>query len=92
SMQDMSQRIKTMRDVLRDKLVALGTPGSWDHVSQQIGMFSFTGLSKAQVDALRDQYHLYMTDDGRISVAGLNSHNIDYVAQSIDAVVRSTVG
>ncbi|KAJ2108106.1 Aspartate aminotransferase, cytoplasmic [Coemansia sp. RSA 376] len=90
SMQDMSQRIKTMRDALRDKLVALGTPGSWDHVSQQIGMFSFTGLSKLQVDTLRNQYHLYMTDDGRISVAGLNSHNIDYVAQSIDAVVRSS--
>ncbi|KAJ2809239.1 Aspartate aminotransferase, cytoplasmic [Coemansia furcata] len=91
SMQDMSRRIKTMRDALRDKLVALATPGSWDHVSQQIGMFSFTGLSKQQVDTLRNQYHLYMTDDGRISVAGLNSHNIDYVAQSIDAVVRSSV-
>ncbi|KAI8322739.1 PLP-dependent transferase [Martensiomyces pterosporus] len=89
SMTDMSSRIKTMRDALRDKLVALGTPGSWNHVSEQIGMFSFTGLSKTQVAALRDQYHLYMTDDGRISVAGLNTKNIDYVAQSIDTVVRN---
>ncbi|KAJ2004691.1 Aspartate aminotransferase, cytoplasmic [Coemansia thaxteri] len=89
SMLEMSRRIKTMRDALRDRLVALGTPGSWDHVSNQIGMFSFTGLSRTQVAALRDQYHLYMTDDGRISVAGLNSHNIDYVAKSIDDVVRN---
>ncbi|KAJ1891597.1 Aspartate aminotransferase, cytoplasmic [Kickxella alabastrina] len=89
SMEMMSRRIKKMRNLLRDKLVALGTPGSWDHVSQQIGMFSFTGLSKQKVDRLREEYHLYMTDDGRISVAGLNSGNIDYVAKAIDAVVRS---
>ncbi|KAI9501398.1 Aspartate aminotransferase, cytoplasmic [Coemansia spiralis] len=89
NMAEMSSRIKTMRDLLRDKLVALGTPGSWDHVTRQIGMFSFTGLSKPQVAALKEQYHLYMTEDGRISVAGLNSGNIDYVARSIDAVVRN---
>ncbi|KAJ1953328.1 Aspartate aminotransferase, cytoplasmic, partial [Linderina pennispora] len=89
SMAEMSSRIKTMRDALRDKLVALGTPGSWNHVSEQIGMFSFTGLSKTQVQALREQYHLYMTDDGRISVAGLNTKNIDYVAKAIDTVVRT---
>ncbi|KAJ1643395.1 Aspartate aminotransferase, cytoplasmic [Coemansia erecta] len=89
NMGEMSRRIKTMRDLLRDKLVALGTPGTWDHVSRQIGMFSFTGLSTKQVGVLRDQFHLYMTDDGRISVAGLNSGNIDYVASAIDQVVRS---
>ncbi|KAJ2722718.1 Aspartate aminotransferase, cytoplasmic [Coemansia sp. Benny D115] len=89
-MEQMSERIKRMRDLLRDKLKELGTPGTWDHVSQQIGMFSFTGLSKQQVDVLREQYHLYMTADGRISVAGLNSGNIDYVARSIDAVVRAS--
>ncbi|KAJ1788054.1 hypothetical protein LPJ59_005608 [Coemansia sp. RSA 2399] len=89
NMTEMSSRIKTMRDALRDRLVALGTPGSWDHVANQIGMFSFTGLSKAQVEALREQYHMYLTEDGRISVAGLNSGNIDYVAKAIDDVVRN---
>ncbi|KAJ1958642.1 Aspartate aminotransferase, cytoplasmic [Dipsacomyces acuminosporus] len=89
NMNEMSSRIKTMRDALRDRLVQLGTPGTWKHVSEQIGMFSFTGLTKTQVAALRDQYHLYMTDDGRISVAGLNTKNVDYVAKSIDAVVRN---
>ncbi|KAJ2853504.1 Aspartate aminotransferase, cytoplasmic, partial [Coemansia erecta] len=89
NMAEMSSRIKTMRDALRDRLVALGTPGSWDHVANQIGMFSFTGLSKAQVEVLREQHHMYLTEDGRISVAGLNSGNIDYVAKAIDDVVRN---
>ncbi|KAJ2591022.1 Aspartate aminotransferase, cytoplasmic [Coemansia sp. RSA 1722] len=88
-MGEMSRRIKKMRELLRDKLVAMKTPGSWEHVAKQIGMFSFTGLSTKQVQVLRNQYHLYMTDDGRISVAGLNSNNIDYVAKAIDQVVRS---
>ncbi|KAJ2781006.1 Aspartate aminotransferase, cytoplasmic [Coemansia interrupta] len=88
NMGEMSRRIKDMREGLRDRLQSLGTPGDWEHVARQIGMFSFTGLSKQQVDVLRDSYHLYMTDDGRISVAGLNSGNIDYVARAIDAVVR----
>ncbi|KAJ2776275.1 Aspartate aminotransferase, cytoplasmic [Coemansia javaensis] len=89
NMQTMSARIKAMRAALRSRLEALHTPGDWSHVTSQIGMFSFTGLSTTQVAALRDQYHLYMTDDGRISVAGLNSHNVDYVARAIDAVVRA---
>ncbi|KAJ2538006.1 Aspartate aminotransferase, cytoplasmic, partial [Coemansia sp. RSA 1933] len=67
NMAQMSSRIKTMRDALRDRLVALGTPGSWDHVSDQIGMFSFTGLGKTQVAVLREKHHMYLTEDGRIS-------------------------
>ncbi|KAJ2523150.1 Aspartate aminotransferase, cytoplasmic [Coemansia sp. RSA 2049] len=89
NMAEMSSRIKTMRDALRDKLVELGTPGTWDHVSNQIGMFSFTGLSKPQVAALKEKYHMYLTEDGRISVAGLNTGNIDYAAKAIDDVVRN---
>ncbi|KAJ2372862.1 Aspartate aminotransferase, cytoplasmic, partial [Coemansia sp. RSA 2607] len=89
NMRVMSRRIELMRQGLRDRLRDLGTPGDWDHVTRQIGMFSFTGLTKPQVDELREKHHLYMTDDGRISVAGLNSGNIDYVARAIDAVVRA---
>lgn len=88
-MEQMSQRIQEMRVALRDKLVEKGTPGNWDHVTRQIGMFSFTGLSARQVEVLRDQYHLYMTGDGRISVAGLNTDNIEHVAKSIDEVVKN---
>ncbi|BCR88128.1 aspartate aminotransferase [Aspergillus chevalieri] len=86
----MSGRIAAMRRGLRDRLEAKGTPGSWEHITNQIGMFSFTGLSEQQVKLLREKYHIYMTKNGRISMAGLNSHNLDYFADSVDAVVRET--
>lgn len=56
----MSGRIQEMRRGLRERLEAKGTPGSWDHITSQIGMFSFTGLSEAQVKILRDKWHVYM--------------------------------
>lgn len=56
----MSGRILEMRRGLRDRLEARGTPGSWDHITTQIGMFSFTGLSEAQVKTLREKWHVYM--------------------------------
>jgi aspartate aminotransferase len=84
----MSGRIQAMREQLRQALIDLGTPGNWDHIVRQIGMFSFTGLTKPQVTVMREEYHIYMTDNGRISVAGLNSKNVLYVARAIDDVVR----
>ncbi|KLJ09612.1 aspartate aminotransferase [Blastomyces silverae] len=86
----MSGRIMEMRRGLRERLEKKGTPGSWDHVTSQIGMFSFTGLSEAQVARLREKWHVYMTKNGRISMAGLNSNNIDYFAEAVDSVVRET--
>ncbi|KAI9226190.1 MAG: aspartate aminotransferase [Piptocephalis tieghemiana] len=86
----MSGRIHQMRSLLRDHLVKLGTPGNWDHITRQIGMFSFTGLTPAQVSLLQSKYHIYMTNNGRISMAGLNSHNVEYMAKAVDDVVRST--
>lgn len=56
----MSGRIIDMRKGLRQRLEAKGTPGSWQHITDQIGMFSFTGLTEAQVKILRDQFHIYM--------------------------------
>jgi len=83
----MSSRIKEMRQGLRERLEKLGTPGNWDHITSQIGMFSYTGLSAAQVKMLRDKYHMYMLSSGRINICGLTTHNIDYVAEAIhDAV------
>ncbi|EER39969.1 aspartate aminotransferase [Histoplasma capsulatum H143] len=84
----MSGRIVEMRRGLRERLERRGTPGSWDHITSQIGMFSFTGLSEAQVQRLREKWHVYMTKNGRISMAGLNSNNIDYFAEAVDSVVR----
>ncbi|CAD6184968.1 unnamed protein product [Caenorhabditis auriculariae] len=89
SIKEMSGRIKTMREALRTKLEALGTPGTWNHITEQIGMFSFTGLTGAQVDHLIKAYKIFLLSDGRINICGLNTSNIDYVANAIDRTVRS---
>lgn len=88
NLRTMSGRIIEMRKVLRAKLEELGTPGTWNHITDQIGMFSFTGLTEAQVLKIREEAHVYMTKNGRISMAGLNTNNIDYFAQAVDKVVR----
>jgi aspartate aminotransferase len=88
NLRTMSGRIIDMRKELRGKLEQLGTPGTWNHITDQIGMFSFTGLTEAQVLKIREESHVYMTKNGRISMAGLNTHNIDYVAKAMDKVVR----
>lgn len=88
NLRTMSGRIIEMRDKVYNKLVALGTPGDWSHITKQIGMFSFTGLSEAQVKRLKEEYHIYLTNNGRISMAGLNSRNVDYFAEAVDKVVR----
>lgn len=90
NLRTMSGRIKDMRTALRSKLEELGTPGTWNHITDQIGMFSFTGLSEQQVLKLRDVAHVYMTKNGRISMAGLNTGNVDYFAKAVDKVVRET--
>lgn len=90
NLRTMSGRIISMRKALRGKLEELGTPGTWNHITEQIGMFSFTGLSEAQVKRLQEEFHIYMTKNGRISMAGLNTHNVEYVAKSVDRVVRDT--
>jgi aspartate aminotransferase len=84
----MSKRIGDMRKALRSALEAKGTPGTWNHVTDQIGMFTYTGLTKEQVKRMVGEFHIYMTDNGRISIAGLTPGNVDYVAESIDTVVR----
>jgi len=82
----MSDRIVTMRKALRAAIEAKKTPGTWNHVTDQIGMFTYTGLNKAQVERMVNEFHIYMTADGRISVAGLNPGNVSYVADCINAV------
>lgn len=91
NLRTMSGRIIDMRKALRSKLEAMGTPGTWNHITDQIGMFSFTGLTEAQVLKIRSDSHIYMTKNGRISMAGLNTHNIDYMAKAVDKVVRETL-
>ncbi len=90
NLRTMSGRIIDVRNMLRSKLEELGTPGTWNHITDQIGMFSFTGLTEKQVLKIREDAHVYMTKNGRISMAGLNTHNIEYFAKAVDKVVRET--
>merc|ERR1719230_1497138 len=84
----MADRILEVRDLLRKGLEAKGTPGTWNHITDQIGMFSFTGLSQAQCERLISQHHIYLLKSGRISLAGLNKGNIEYMAAAVDEVIR----
>lgn len=83
----MADRILEMRTLLAQKLEAITGAGSWRHITDQIGMFCYTGLTTAQVLRLRNEYHIYCTDDGRFSIAGINMGNVDYLAQSVAAVL-----
>ncbi|XP_046422966.1 aspartate aminotransferase, cytoplasmic [Neodiprion fabricii] len=85
----MSGRIKDMRKGLYERLQRLGTPGTWEHIIKQIGMFSYTGLNERQVEHIMDHYHIYLLRSGRINMCGLNENNLDYVAKAIhDTVLR----
>merc|ERR1712137_1102387 len=86
----MAERILEVRSLLRKGLEAKGTPGTWNHITDQIGMFSFTGLSPKQCEKLIKDHHIYLLKSGRISLAGLNKNNVQYVVDSIDTVVRNT--
>jgi aspartate/tyrosine/aromatic aminotransferase len=83
----MRQRIKEMRESLVQRLnahhVRLNTPA----INAQQGIFSFLGLDEDQVRFLRETHAIYMPDNGRINVAGLNESNIDYVAKALSTVL-----
>ena len=83
----MRVRIRSMRSSLVDKLKAKGTAQDFSFIIKQRGMFSYTGLSAEQVARLKDEFGIYAVSTGRICLAALNSKNIDYVADSIAAVL-----
>jgi aromatic-amino-acid transaminase len=83
---EMRDRIRAMRTGLVEKLKAAGVKRDYSFVIKQRGMFSYTGLSSAQVDRLRDEFGIYAVGTGRICLAALNEKNLDYVAKAIAAV------
>nr|AIT70274.1 aspartate aminotransferase [Gracilaria vermiculophylla] len=88
-MKSMAHRIISMRSRLRQHLIELGNKHNWDHIVNQHGMFCFSGLSKEQVDTLRERFSVYLTANGRISMAGVTSDNVDYLADAIHHVTSS---
>ena len=84
---EMRVRIKAMRQKLVDGLKAAGVKEDMSFITTQIGMFSYSGLSKDQMVRLRNEFGVYGTDTGRMCVAALNSKNIEYVCASIAKVI-----
>ena len=91
----MSERVRSMRGALRSALLKHGVPcpsfkgeDAWRHVTDQIGMFTYTGMKPHHVDAMRERFHIYMTSNGRISMAGLKPTNVDYMATAMKVVLQ----
>ncbi|CEJ94479.1 Putative Aspartate aminotransferase [[Torrubiella] hemipterigena] len=80
---DMADRIIKMRALLKSNLEKLGSKHNWDHITNQIGMFAYTGLTPEEMDKLAKEHSVYATRDGRISVAGITSDNVGRLAEAI---------
>ncbi|GMR53384.1 hypothetical protein PMAYCL1PPCAC_23579 [Pristionchus mayeri] len=84
----MADRIITMRSQLKDLLKKEGSSRNWQHITDQIGMFCFTGINPQQVEKLIKEHSVYLTKDGRISVAGISSNNVGYLAKALHDVTK----
>ncbi|XP_026687326.1 aspartate aminotransferase, mitochondrial [Diaphorina citri] len=84
----MADRIISMRQSLKDNLQKEGSNKPWNHITDQIGMFCYTGLNATQVEKLIKEHSVYLTKDGRISMAGVTSKNVGYLAKAIHAVTK----
>lgn len=84
---EMRERIQLMRKLMVEQLAAKGAKRDFSFVAEQRGMFSYSGLTKEQVDRLRDEFAIYAVSSGRICVAALNLNNIDAVTDAIVQVL-----
>jgi aspartate aminotransferase len=84
----MADRIISMRTQLVENLSKEGSTRNWQHVTDQIGMFCYTGLEPGQVERLIKDFSVYLTKDGRISVAGVTSKNVEYLAHAMHQVSK----
>eukprot|EP01022_Parablepharisma_sp_SALTPOND_P028587 TRINITY_DN7119_c0_g2_i2.p1 TRINITY_DN7119_c0_g2~~TRINITY_DN7119_c0_g2_i2.p1 ORF type:complete len:421 (+),score=27.86 TRINITY_DN7119_c0_g2_i2:214-1476(+) len=85
----ISERIQQTRKLLHGELMKLNTPGKWDHILNQIGMFSYTGLTPEQCQYMISKHHVYLLKSGRISMSGINTRNVEYLAKAIHDAVTS---
>jgi len=83
----MRDRINGMRRLLVETLKAKGVSQDFSFITKQRGMFSFSGLTEAQVDQLREKYSIYIVGSGRINVAGMNEKNMDRLCEAIKSVL-----
>lgn len=84
----MADRVISMRNQLKDNLKKEGSSRNWSHITDQIGMFCFTGMKPEQVEKLMKEHSVYLTKDGRIAIVGITTKNVDYLAHAIHQVTK----
>ena len=84
----MRQRVAQLRSGLVEALTPLGLGERFAHIAQQRGMFSYTGITGEQVTRLREEQSVYMVNDGRANMAGIDASRLDQLAQAIAAVCK----
>jgi aromatic-amino-acid transaminase len=87
--QEMRERIQLMRKKLVEGLAVAGIQKDMSFITQQVGMFSYSGLNITQMQRLRNEFSIYGTDTGRLNIAALNTNNIDYVCKAISCIMQS---
>ncbi|CAG9988712.1 unnamed protein product [Clonostachys byssicola] len=87
----MSERIGKVRKTLQSEFENRGTPGTWSYITKQVGMFIMLDVRADQVLKLREEYHIYISPNGRVSLGGLNTHNIDHFVRAADRVLKEQV-
>lgn len=89
----VSQRNVDIRAALELELTKIGAPGDWSFITKQKGMFSYTGFTPTQCDVMTNKWHCYIPRNGRISMSGVNSHNVNYwLAPSWTQLLASSKG
>ncbi|HET8697203.1 MAG TPA: amino acid aminotransferase [Gammaproteobacteria bacterium] len=87
-LEEMRGRLNGLRKLLVQKLADRDTPTDFSFIAKERGLFSFLGITREQVVRLREEFHVYMIESSRINIAGVNHANVDYIADSIAAVLR----
>ncbi|GJQ71440.1 hypothetical protein Trydic_g11165 [Trypoxylus dichotomus] len=88
NLRKMALRIQEVRKKLRNSLEELKTPGNWEIITSQIGMYSYTGMTEHQCLHMLYNHHIYMLRSGRINVCGLTSNNINYVTKALNQTIK----
>ena len=78
-----------MRSLLRNHLEKLQVNGTWNHITDQIGMFSYTGMTVKQCEVLINKYAIYLLKNGRISMAGITTKNVEYLANAMKDAINN---
>ena len=87
-LEEVRLRIKSMRTLLTNGIQGNAAGIDFGHIEQQKGMFSFLGITTPQLDRLREEFGIYIVSSTRINLAGINSSNIAYLAESIRTVLK----